>query len=431
MAKVPIIPVPRTGKYISMTPVERTGKYVSINPFENEVRETASNIASVNETNLIVIPFGTEVEYDLTNPPFNANDPDLYNKEGSPPLWKGLWGGETYLIFGYKTDQNRILNITIGNNETGTIYIEKILCAAPEGTIKIILAKIVDPNLNIPFYNQKLWENVENAGDAIRHVTFKGEEEKPIELTYFNLTFNGNYLVDNHFTPSLPIIKSEPIYIDDAMSNHGLKRISYNLNSYLRCAVGEYGSSHNYKYEKSRFEWDGKNGIWVPPEWCGEFLCWVLETVDPIRFYNLWDNTEHCYVRNYFKPNNLYISPYAEINKIPYRGNIYPDFYQYLGSLVKPGFLASTKIHITMFLSWCDKYGDPRPFISDKNKGPNYFLGLGGSQNNKVAINIFSINYFDDGVSNIIWYRKNATGKRICAEDDDPPNDEGFSDTRQ
>ena len=60
----------------------------------------------------------------------------------------------------------------------------------------------------------------------------------------------------------------------------------------------------------------------------------------------------------------------------------------------------------------------------------SFFLGLGGGQNNRVTINKFSINYDDDGESNIIWCRKNSIGNRYCVEDEKPPNDEGFSDTR-
>ena len=58
----------------------------------------------------------------------------------------------------------------------------------------------------------------------------------------------------------------------------------------------------------------------------------------------------------------------------------------------------------------------------------SFLLGLGGNQNNRVTINKFSINYYDDGVSNIIWCRKNSIGNRYCVEE--TGNDEGFSDTR-
>ena len=421
---IPIKRVLKDSEYVSVNRVSRDSEYVPVKRVSRD-----SEYVSIYPKKL---PENDPEEFKL----IDINENIHFADKDHMPEWKGLYGGKTSIEFWYQTDKAQDLSIRIGNNSTGKAYINKRCYTGKQHHEEIILAQ--GSPIDIAAYDHSLWANVENAGDAIRHIAFMAESETPVFLSGFNLMINNKIIAradSDFFKPPLKITNTDVLYMDDFIKDYCLQQIFYCQNPFLRCAVNEFGSSWKWKYGKIYppetgpdigwyWDEDGKPQNWKQHEWCGSFQRWVLETADPQNFHDLPRN----FLKQWFKDKQLYISPYAEINQIPYRGNIYPDFYRYLGELVKPGFLASTTVHITMFLSWCDINGKPGPFISDKNKGPNYFLGLGGNQNNRVTINKFSINYYDDGVSNIIWYRKNSTGKRICAEDN--KNDEGFSDTR-
>jgi len=427
MAKISITPVPRTGKYVPIKPVERTGKYVSINPFENEFHHDFFYFAG----------------------PFDPNDPDLYNNFWVPPPWKGFYGGETSIeIKNLITDETNI-SITIGNIYTGQANFNLRLSYSigilqPQ---KINLAtKVADDK--IPLYNPNLWDQVKNVGDAIRHISFQAVDEKLIQLSSFKLTFNGKDIADMTFESGLlpkflNITNSEPVHMDIAIEDHCLNKIFYDQNPFLRCAVNEIGSSWNTKYENCRWEWHNENpgapfsvikGCYKAPVWDQKFICWVLETTNPVLYKNLW--SIYPYVTNYFRYRNLYISPYAEIHKCKYERKLYENYWENLGTLVKPGFLVSMPSsgskpsHIAMFISWVDEDENPIEFNPDpkKQREPQYFLAIGGDQENKVTIKKFSICYSGCN-TDIIWYRESGNGKRYCVDDvSDNPGEEGFSD---
>jgi len=425
MAKISIKPVPRTGKYISITPVDRTGKYVSINPFENELNQ--------GDTNLIGF--------------FDPNNPDLYNQFGNPPPWKGLFGGATQIQFFYNAKYDANLNIIIGDISTGKVVINDIKCSVGDNMSKEITLAGYDFFIHdkIPKYNPIKWEHVQNAGDAIRLFAFQTVDENPIQLISFKLTFNGRVIADTKFDTFLPkyihITNSEPVYMNDAIYDYCLNQIFYYQNPFLRCAANELGSSWNLKYEGCHWEWywglhdnapisintGENNGCYLAPKWDSKFICWVLENTDPLHFTNLWSMNP--YVTNYFRKYHLYISPYSEVHQLPYHGKVYEDFWKDLGNLIKPGFLASAPEHITMFLCWSDKDGNATEFNPEQKDEPQYFLGIGGNQDNKVSVDVFSIIYNgNDGDADIIWCRKDSYGNRYCVDDDlVNPKEEGFS----
>ena len=413
-------------------------KYVSLNSSNNprklvpflENSNTDDNLLEINYFNLqhdvpYVVPLSNGVPF------FDPNDPNLYNKYGYPPPWKGFYHGEASIDFNYEyndsRDKTQFVRIRIGDDKTGKIYLDKIKCTSPSGHVKIVLAKDVGSE-KIPLYNPALWDPIINASDAIRKISFVAEKESPVFLTSFNLRFNGYDIAKyDSLEPNCPrITNADILCMDDLIRDYCLKQVYYYKNKYLRCAALEWGSSWNTKYRDCEWTWD--NTLTPPqyraPQWCGRFLRWILEETDPEHFHDL----PKYFVFEFFRLQHLCITPYVEANEAGfYRGNFYPDFYPYLGRLIKPGFFVNTPAHITMFIEWVDANGNPTTF--DPDAKPQYFRCIGGSQSNQVNQIILKMwrSDTDPGVvdTDIIWVRHDAQGNRIIK-----PNEKevGFTD---
>ena len=412
------------------------------------------------------------ITYDYTFPHsfgHGITDPNnayLFNDYTRLPPWQGFLDGETSLQFEYITNKGRYLTIIIGNDNIGKARIDKLHCPKSPGKIKVILAKKV-PGESIPLYNPELWKDITNfynyasiiikgnkypsipysTSDAMHNITFQGESRGVILLKSFKLIFNGWTIADSVFDPPLHVKKSKYLYMNYIIQDYCYKKVFHSQNPYLMCAANELGNSWSSKYVGTNWEWKKRGSdiesYWHHPEWCGEFLAWVLQTVNP-KLKVLWEPPYRpYYVTNYFShEKHLYISPYAEIKRQPYRGSIYDDdgLWNQLGTLIKPGFLVSTRTHITMFLGWVDKNNKPVPFNPYNKHELQYMLCIGGSQGNKVTVIKLNIchdqdtpNATDNG-STIIWWRTDGT-TRYCLEglhpiDDPNYMEEGFSDTR-
>ena len=270
---------------------------------------------------------------------------------------------------------------------------------------------------------------------------------KPLKITRIRVVLNNIEICDQGFMPYMKVL--DKTNICEYIRRHRLSYINNINNSILHSAALEIGKSWSPKY----------GGLWqyiIPPggskewlkqpeNWCTEFFDWILRKNGYIGGTESKIHQHRkmvCWFRRYseFLAPNISDSP--DYCRIPLSNGIYVAppkekriTWDYLWDSIQPGYYSRVKSwrsgpigpeddrrdcddgdymgHSTIFISWCDIYGNP---ISVPNNSTHYFfLGLGGNQSEshwtdfgRVCIKIFDIvNYWPPNKSpDIVWRRK-------------------------
>jgi hypothetical protein len=340
------------------------------------------------------------------------------DEDNPPPLWKGFWGGEAKIVFDYETEIGQYVNVRIGNSQTGKVYYRVRCSTSHTIPVTIVVASgghAPDGDDIVPNYDSNLWENVNHAGDAFRHVAIAPETTSPILIKSISVVFNGITIAERSFPLLLPASHDKPLYLDSVISDFCWTQVLFNSSMFLKTAKDELSKSWKPEYGCD-WEYDYEKGRWGHPAWCGEFIKWVLEKTLPSSFHDLPSS----YVKYWFFPRSLCISPYVERIGRAYNGMRFDDWYPHLGDYIKPGFLVNTPAHITMFVMWCDKY--LRPVKFDPRATPQYMLCIGGQQGGRVTTMRFGISKENVSGADIVWKRRNQLQPL------DSMMQEGFSD---